>query len=125
MAYMGEEVAMERHIGLFDKASMKAEEGDPSFKSFFAKALAITTNIKKETLFSDASLLAEGVVLIKRSGPGASYTAVLNLDGRTGWVELPFGTDLAGESIFGQKAKLGSDGRRLELGLESFIVRHS
>jgi glycosidase len=125
MAYMGEELAMKRHIGLFDKESMKSEEGDSSFKSFFAKALALTTRIKKEAPFFDACLLAEGVVVVKRSGPRASYTAVLNLDGRTGWVKLPIGTELAGESVFGQKAKLGSDGLSLELGLGSFIIGES
>jgi glycosidase len=122
LAYMGEEFAMERRIGLFDKESMKAEEGDPSFRPFFAAALALATRVKKEAPLFDASLLAEGVVMIRRSGKRASYVAILNLDGRTGWLKLPDGAALAGETVFGQEAKQGQDGLSLELGLESFVV---
>jgi hypothetical protein len=128
MAYMGEELAMERRIGLFDREPMKEEEGDPSFKPFFARALSLAKAIKAEAPFFDARLLAEGVVLVKRQGRGRSYTAVLNLDGRSGGIGLPRGvadTDLAsnrdGDLLMGDRAEIV--GEKLVLGREALVLR--
>jgi glycosidase len=89
MAYMGEELAMEKRIGLFDRETMKAEEGDPSFAQFFAEAHSISRKIKAEAPLFSATLLAEGVALVERSGRALRYGALLNLDGRTGDLRIP------------------------------------
>jgi Glycosidases len=125
MAYMGEELAMERRIGLFDKETMKAAEGDPSFTPFFKGALELSTTIKREAPFFDAKLLAEGLVLVERHGKAARYSAVLNLDGRTGWAKLPAGSGLEGAAILGAKHAMGSDGLSFELGLEPLVLKKS
>jgi len=117
MAYMGQELAMERRIGLFDKETMLAEEGDPSFKPFFARALSLSTAIKEETPFFDARTLAEGVVLVRRHGRGASYSAILNLDGRSGKLDLPDDMRLAGELLMGDAALSGGG----QLGQEPLV----
>jgi glycosidase len=128
MAYMGEELAMERRIGLFDREPMREEEGDPSFGPFFARALALAKAIKAEAPFFDACLLAEGVVLVKRHGRGRSYTAILNLDGRSGRIGLPRGivdTDLAanrdGDLLMGERAEIIEE--KLVLGSEPLVLR--
>jgi glycosidase len=116
MAYMGEELAMERRIGLFDRETMTEAEGDPSFKPFFAQALALAKKIKIEAPLFDARLLAEGVVLIERS-PG--YCAILNLDGRSGRISLPEGLNL-GSVTLGKASAI--QGRELELDAEPIIL---
>jgi glycosidase len=104
LAYMGEELAMERRIGLFDREPMLAKEGDPSFSAFFAGAHALAKRIKAEAPRFDARLLAEGLVLVSRTGPGARYTALFNLDGRSGRVTLPPGIRLEGSPLLGERA---------------------
>jgi len=120
LAYMGEELAMERRIGLFDKETMLAEEGDPSFKPFFAQALALTRRIKSEAPLFDARLLAEGVVLVERRGKERSFRALLNLDGRSGKVDLPDGLGLEGEALMGEPAPTRSG--VVELPREPLVV---
>jgi glycosidase len=116
LAYMGEEEAMERRIGLFDRETMAEAEGDPSFRPFFARALCLAKRIKAEAPFFDARLLAEGVVLVERrsrAAGGKRYAAILNLDGRSGRIELPRGLKLEGKSLagelFGDRAAVGSE----------------
>jgi hypothetical protein len=128
LAYMGEELAMERRIGLFDREPMRAEEGDPAFKPFFAEALSLSKRIKTEAPFFDAALLAEGVVLVRRKGEGRSYAAILNLDGRSGRIELPRGPEgadwaaaLEGEPLMGKAAE--ADNGMLVLEREPLIVK--
>jgi glycosidase len=125
LAYMGEELAMERRIGLFDREPMKAEEGDPGFKPFFARALALSKRIKAEAPLFDADLLAEGVVLLRRTGKGKSYSAILNLDGRSGRIELSRGgrdwrAKLEGELLMGKAVEADEGG--LVLGREPLVV---
>jgi hypothetical protein len=125
MAYMGEELGMARRIELFDAEPMRAEEGDPLFKAFFSEALSLSARIKAEAPLFDARLLAEGVVLIERHGEGQSYTAVLNLDGRSGRLRLPLGTELEGKSIFGAR-ELGAGAQRgtaFILGREPLLLK--
>jgi glycosidase len=120
LAYMGEELAMERRIGLFDREPMREEEGDPSFKAFFAEALALTRRIKIEAPIFDARLLAEGVVLIQRQGVGKKYAAILNLDGRSGRIGLPRGLTLKGRWQMGESPEAGGDS--LELSREALVL---
>ncbi len=126
MAYMGEALAMERRIGLFERESMLVEEGDGAFKPFFARALSLSKAIKAEAPLFDARLLAEGVVLVRRHGKGRSYRAILNMDGRSGRIELPLGgaaleETLDGEVLMGERVESGSTS--LLLGREPLVVR--
>jgi glycosidase len=88
MAYMGEELAMERRIGLFEPEPMSAAEGDPAFRPFFTSSHELSRRIKREAPTFDARLLAAGVLLVERRGEKAGYLAILNLDGRSGRLRL-------------------------------------
>jgi glycosidase len=121
LAYMGEELAMERQIPLFDRETMKAEEGYPEFRPFFSRALSLSKRIKAEAPLFDAELLSEGVVLVRRHGKGRSYMAVLNLDGRSGRIELPRGLEFEGEPLMGEAAETGSSS--LLLAQEPLVAR--
>ena len=125
MAYMGEELAMERRIQLFDREPMLSEEGDPTFKPFFAQALSLSKRIKAEAPLFDAELLAEGVVLVRRHGKGPSYAAVLNLDGRSGRIELPRGLKLEGELLMGEATEANLSSLMLGQGPLIHKFRHS
>jgi glycosidase len=120
LAYMGEELAMERRIGLFDREPMRAEEGDPTFKAFFAEALSLSKRIKAEAPLFDARLLAEGVVLVERRGQGRRYAAFLNLDGRSGRIEIPRGVALRGKALMGDGVE--AEGASLFLGREPLVL---
>jgi glycosidase len=126
LAYMGEELAMERRIGLFDREPMKEEEGDPAFTPFFVEALSLSKRIKAEAPLFDAALLAEGVVLVRRRGEGRSYAAILNLDGRSGRVELPRETKLEGEPLMGDRGDAiegsAANSCSLTLGREPLVI---
>lgn len=133
LAYMGQEQAMTRRIGLFDREAMRPEEGDASFKGFFAEALALSRKIKAEAPVFTARLLAEGLVLIERKpGQGGAacrkaYAALLNLDGRSGRVELPVGIDLEGAALMGERisARAGGAagcGGAIELGPDPLVM---
>jgi hypothetical protein len=120
LAYMGEELAMERRIGLFEHETMHADEGDPSFGLFFARALFLAKKIKAKAPYFDARLLAEGLVLVKRRGREQCYTAILNLDGRSGRVELP--KPLSGTVLMGEMPAGGSGSQGLSLGPEPLVL---
>jgi glycosidase len=116
MAYMGEELAMERRIGLFDKETMLKSEGDPSFKPFFAEVLSLAKRIKAEAPNFDARILAEGVLLIERS-PG--YCSILNLDGRSGRIGLPEGLSYGNQVLMGKASAIA--GGELTLDAEPIV----
>jgi hypothetical protein len=121
LAYMGEELAMERRIGLFDAEPMKAEEGDPSFMPFFAEALSLSRRIKAEAPLFDARLLAEGLVLVESGGAGPRYAAILNLDGRSGRLDLPGWRGIAGEILMGEG--LANSPGAVAIGREPLVVK--
>ncbi len=120
LAYMGQELAVERRIGLFDREPMRPDEGDPAFGRFFAEALSLTRRIKAEAPFFDARLLGEGVVLAERHGKGRRYAAILNLDGRSGRLGLPAGLELKGRLLMGEPPEEG--GGSILLGREGLIL---
>jgi glycosidase len=121
MAYMGEELAMERQIGLFDRETMLEAEGDPSFRPFFAHALSLTASIKAEAPRFDARQLSEGVVLVERSDGARGYTAILNLDGRSGGVALPPNVRLGSHALMGTVPNI--EGGMIELDPEPLLLR--
>lgn len=120
MAYMGQEEAMERRIGLFDAEPIRPGEGDPSFKDFFRQALSLSRGIKAECPLFDARLLGEGLVLVERRGPGRRCAAILNLDGRSGRLTLPPGLRLEGRPLLGSPPRLA--GGCLELAREPLLI---
>jgi glycosidase len=120
LAYMGEELAMERRIGLFDREPMLEEEGDPSFKDFFVRALSLSRRIKAEAPIFDARQVAEGVVYVERSGEKASFGALLNLDGRSGALALPREARLDGAILEGEA--LETRGGSVILGAEPYVA---
>ena len=124
LAYMGQEDAIARRIGLFDREPMREMEGDSAFRSFFAEALALSKRIKAEAPLFDARLLTEGVVLVERYGGGARYSAILNLDGRSGALSLPRGLRLEGETLMGKAPKTGDGSIVLARDALVLAVRH-
>jgi glycosidase len=120
LAYMGQEEAMSRRIGLFDAEPMRAEEADPSFKPFFSESLSLSRRIKTEAPVFDVRLLAEGIVLVERRGSRSCFRALLNLDGRSGRLELPRGDLFDGDLVVGEAPSI--EGSSLDLSREPFIV---
>jgi hypothetical protein len=103
---------------------MREMEGDSAFRSFFAEALALSKRIKAEAPLFDARLLTEGVVLVERYGGGARYSAILNLDGRSGALSLPRGLRLEGETLMGKAPKTGDGSIVLARDALVLAVRH-
>ena len=96
-AYAGQECAIEARPGLFDKDVVPWAEGDGAFRAWFAKAQKVTRGIRaREDRFA-ARELADGLVLIERSGGPRPVMALLNLRGLSGRVELP--RPLAGSDL--------------------------
>lgn len=113
---------MERRIGLFDREPMLGEEGDPGFRPFFARALSLSKRINAEAPLFDARLLCEGVALVRRQGRGRSYSALLNLDGRSGRIELPRDAKLEGKPLMGDAIEAGAGS--LVLGREPLVLEN-
>jgi glycosidase len=90
MAYMGQELALEKGIGLFDREPMDEGAGDGAFREFFSRAHIATKGVRALAPICETRLLAEGLVLLLRGRPDAAgglepvYAALLNLDGRSG-----------------------------------------
>ena len=123
MAYMGQERAMDRRIGLFDAEPILPAEGNGSFTPFFAKALSVTRHIKESAPLFDARLLADGVVLVERRprGGGGGYAALLNLDGRSGKYDSPEIFARRGEDLI--TGMTVDAGRYAELNPEPIVIR--
>ncbi|AEJ18929.1 alpha amylase catalytic region [Gracilinema caldarium DSM 7334] len=102
-AYMGQEYAIDEYPTLFEKNPVPWEQGDRLFKAFFTTLFSITQTIKAQAPRFSYKELAEGVVLIERSGEKVRYQALCNLDDRSGFIELDTtleGTNmLTGEAI--------------------------
>ena len=88
MAYMGEEFAIEKKPNLFEFDPVDWDSGDEAFFAFFKRALTVAKSIKAEAPLFSVQTLTEGVVLIERRGKGSAYAAILNLDGRSGFIRL-------------------------------------
>lgn len=96
-AYMGQERAIAHRPSLFDKDAVDWGSGDEGFESWFGAAHKATKLVRAgEPLFS-AREIASGVVLLERSGGPKPVAAILNLDGRSGQVTLPW--PVAGRDI--------------------------
>jgi len=96
-AYMGQERAIAHRPSLFDMDPVDWNSGDDGFESWFGAAHIATKAVRaREPLFA-AREIASGVVLVERSGGPKPVAAILNLDGRSGNVPLPW--PVAGRDI--------------------------
>lgn len=86
--YMGQEEGIEKYPSLFEKEPVPWNEEDGDFKRFFTACFSATQQIKAEADRFDYKVLAHGVVLLQRKGKGARFTALCNLDDRSGTIEL-------------------------------------
>jgi glycosidase len=117
-AYAGEELAIARKPSLFDKDPVDWASGDKAFETWFTKAHLATKAVRAREPRFAARELAQGVVLLERSGGSRTVTAILNLDGRSGRLALP--SDLSGRDILtGETIRLGEGA---ELGPEPILV---
>lgn len=89
LAYMGEEAGISRKPSLFDKDPVDWNSADRRFGEWFARAHAVTKAVRaREPRFS-ATELADGLVLVERSGGPRPAAALLNLRGLSGRADLP------------------------------------
>jgi glycosidase len=86
--YMGQEEGIETYPSLFEKEAVPWNEGNGDFKRFFTACFSATQKIKEEADQFDFRILARGVVLLQRKGPQVHFTALCNLDDRSGKIEL-------------------------------------
>ena len=96
-AYMGQELAIEERPSLFESDPVDWTKGDAAFAAWFTKAQLASKAIRSREPLFDARELASGVALVERRGGARPVAALLNLDGRSGPLELPFplaGTEL-------------------------------
>jgi len=106
LAYMGQERAIAHRPSLFDNDPVNWSSGDASFEAWFASAHRATRAIRgREPIFA-ARELAAGVVLLQRSGGPQPVVSLLNLDGRSGSVDLSI--PIKGRDVIG--------GNRVEFG---------
>ena len=119
-AYMGQEYALEKRPSLFDPDPVRWEDGDDAFRKYFAVCFAATQRIKREAPRFSWKVLGEGVVLLERSGKKSRFTALVNLDGRSGSCNLSeplCGIDL----LSGKEMKLSG---RIELPQGALILEY-
>jgi hypothetical protein len=131
MAYMGQELALAHKPTLFEPDPLDRISGDPAFREFFIHAHGICHRIKAAWPVCDFYPLAAGVVLLTRSARGAAkptgnpapeapgpWHVILNLDGRSGRVPLPF--PIAGSDVL-SGAQVSATGS-LELNQEPLVI---
>ncbi len=102
-AYMGQEYGIPHLPDLFEKDPVRWDGGNAGFYDAFTNIFTAAQTVKAEAPFCDIELLAGGVAVISRRerydtrSPGKTYTAVFNLDQRSGSVAVSrkySGTDL-------------------------------
>lgn len=87
--YMGQEGGIEKYPSLFEKETVPWNEENRDFKRFFTACFSATQKIKAEADRFDFRILTQGVVLLQRKGSQGHFTALCNLDDRSGKIELP------------------------------------
>jgi glycosidase len=120
-AYMGQEYAIDKRPSLFEREPVQWKDGDRAFRDFFSVCFAATQRIKGEAPRFSWKALGEGVVLIERRGTKSNFAALLNLDDRSGRLELSeslIGVDL----LTGNKVNLSG---LIELPRGALVVERS
>lgn len=107
-AYAGQEFAIEEKPSLFEKDPVPWAKGDKAFYAWFSKVHAITKAVRAREGRFAAREIADGLVLIERSGGPEPVTALLNLGGLSGAVLLP--RPISGRDLL-SGAKVGLEGR--------------
>ena len=88
LIYAGQEFGLAALPNLFEKDPVPWERGDQNFLAFFEKMVACAKNIKAQCATFAISELATGVVQIVWSNAAETYTAILNLEDRSGKIKL-------------------------------------
>lgn len=88
LVYAGQEMALCHFPDLFDKDTIRWDEGDPEFQPFMQKVLGLSKEIKRSCARFAVSELGEGVVKIVWLGNESRYTAFVNLGGKDSQVCL-------------------------------------
>jgi glycosidase len=121
LAYAGEEAAIEARPSLFEKEAVDWASGDSRFEAWFEKAHKASKAVRSREPRFSARELAAGVVLVERSGGPRRVLALLNLDGRSGRLELD--SPLAGVDLLaGGRVALGGF---IELPREPLLVEEA
>jgi glycosidase len=107
LAYMGQELALESRPSLFERDPIDRSSGEGGFEPFFFASLAAAKRIKTECGLFTAEKLAEGLLKLtwkaKPGAPAARYSALVNLEGRCGSIELK--EPISGMEILSGKEK--------------------
>ena len=127
-AYAGEEAAIAKKPSLFERDPVDWASGDRDFEEWFGRAHRATKAVRGRAPLFAARELSSGVVLVERRGAAAAggggnggaggVAAFLNLDGRSGKVDLP--GPLEGRDLL-TGAAISLSGRA-ELGEEPIFV---
>ncbi|MEI6386011.1 MAG: alpha-amylase family glycosyl hydrolase [Spirochaetota bacterium] len=119
-AYMGQELAIARRPSLFEADPVPWTEGDASFGPWFTRAHVVTKAIRAREERFAATEIADGLVLVERSGGPRPVSALLNLRGLSGTVALPSGCSLSGRDLLtGAPVMLSG---RIEIASEPILV---
>jgi len=121
LVWDGEESGLTKNVPLFEKEKIKWEEGDESFKPFFAQMLGLSKRIKRTCRQFSMEEIGTGIVRLEWSGDGKSYTAIVNLEDKYGDIPVP-GT------IRGRELLSGSDVRidhTLRISKEPLLISHA
>ncbi len=108
LIYMGQELMINKLPNLFEKNSVRWNEGDYEFLNYYKKIISISKEIKKNCKFFKTSFITNGILKIDWEGE-ENYTAILNLEDKSGILEtnlnisgidLITGENFAIENIF-------------------------
>lgn len=120
LVYAGQEAVLSHCPDLFDKDTVRWDEGDPEFRPFMQKVLGLSKEIKRSCTRFSVSEMREGVAKIVWRGSGVSYAAIVNLSGKDGEVcldeceaaELRHGQVCLGETLIGCLDRESGQGER-------------
>ncbi len=106
-AYMGQESAQERKPDLFERDPMD-EPGDDAFKGWYAGFHRASKRVREAAPVTDVSEPADGVVALRRRGPGADFLGLVDLRA-TGRTRAFLGAVRGRNLLTGEPVELGPD----------------
>lgn len=123
--YMGQEWQLSKKPDLFSVDPLDRDSGKADFYDFFRESHLLTKGLRMTRIASSFRQVALGVVVTEGfDEQGPLYTAILNLDGRRGWLSasaLGLGRLEGTNAINGQPVKIGES---LELGADPILLLH-
>ncbi|MDN5342383.1 MAG: cyclomaltodextrinase / maltogenic alpha-amylase / neopullulanase [Oceanotoga sp.] len=90
LIFSGQEIMSKKSLKLFDKNSIRWEEGDYEFLSYFKKMIKIIKDIKEKCDIFNIHSIVEGVYLIEWKSKDEKYYIIVNLENRKGCVPINF-----------------------------------